>query len=71
MDAYLLEKTSVLNHNTYTDIITFDYCRRRHHQWRRIFSIERVKENAENFKVHFENELDRVIIHGVLHLTRI
>ena len=57
-----------LNHDTLTDIITFDY-----NQGDMIFgeiyiSIERVKENAEEFSVSFDEELRRVIIHGVLHL---
>lgn len=68
-DAYLLEKNKqFLNHNTYTDIITFDYCKDQLIIGDVFISIERVKENAESFKVHFEKELDRVLIHGVLHL---
>ena len=68
-DAYLLEKNrQFLNHNTYTDIITFDYCKDQLIIGDVFISIERVKENAESFKVHFEKELDRVLIHGVLHL---
>ena len=56
-----------LNHDTYTDIITFPL------RYDRIegdifISIDRVKENATQYKVTFEEELKRVIIHGVLHL---
>lgn len=57
-----------LNHTTYTDIITFDYCENKIINGDIIISIERVKDNAEKFKVAFEEELKRVLIHGVLHL---
>jgi probable rRNA maturation factor len=57
-----------LNHNTYTDIITFDYCEAQKINGDIIISVERVRENAKTFKVVFEDELKRVIIHGVLHL---
>ena len=63
-------KTNIqfLKHNTYTDIITFDYCENKTINGDIIISIERVKENAKKFDVDFETELKRVIIHGVLHL---
>lgn len=57
-----------LKHNTYTDIITFDYCEKDVVHGDIIISVERVKENAAKFKVEFNEELKRVIIHGVLHL---
>ncbi|MEI8136250.1 MAG: rRNA maturation RNase YbeY [Bacteroidota bacterium] len=57
-----------LNHNTYTDIITFDYCDEKTINGDIIISVERVKENANKFKVDFESEIKRVIIHGVFHL---
>ena len=58
-----------LNHDTYTDIITFDQSEQAHTVQGDIFiSIPRVMENAEQFKVDFEDELHRVVIHGVLHL---
>jgi rRNA maturation RNase YbeY len=65
-----LLKTNIefLNHNTYTDIITFDYCEGKLINGDIIISVERVKENAEKFKVDFDSEIKRVIIHGVLHL---
>lgn len=65
-----LLKTNIqfLNHNTYTDIITFDSCEGKIINGDIIISIERVKENAEKFNVEFETEIKRVIIHGVLHL---
>lgn len=63
-------KTNIqfLKHNTYTDIITFDYCEGKTIIGDIIISIERVRENAKKFDVGFETELKRVIIHGVLHL---
>jgi probable rRNA maturation factor len=65
-----LLKTNIefLNHNTYTDIITFDYCEGKLINGDIIISVERVKENAQKFKVEFDIEIKRVIIHGVLHL---
>ena len=65
-----LLKTNIqfLNHNTLTDIITFDYCEDKTVNGDIIISIDRVKENAETFNVEFDNELKRVMIHGVLHL---
>lgn len=68
-DEYLLEKNQTfLNHNTYTDIITFDYSEENQISGDIFISIERVKENARKFAVEFETELKRVMIHGVLHL---
>ena len=57
-----------LNHNTLTDIITFDYAEGNVIHSDIFISIERVKENAAKFKVTFEDELHRVLIHGILHL---
>lgn len=58
-----------LNHDTYTDIITFDNSEEEGIIESDIFiSIDRVKENAESFNTTFENELKRVLAHGVLHL---
>jgi probable rRNA maturation factor len=57
-----------LNHDTFTDIITFDYCEGATINGDIIISIERVKDNAEQFNVVFDEELKRVMIHGVLHL---
>jgi metalloprotein, YbeY/UPF0054 family len=70
-DDYLLEMNqSFLNHNTFTDIITFDHSTQRSTISGEIYiSVDRVKENARSFKVDFETELHRVMIHGVLHLT--
>ena len=57
-----------LNHNTLTDIITFDYTEGNVISSDIFISIERVKDNATKFKVTFEEELHRVLIHGILHL---
>lgn len=57
-----------LNHDTYTDIITFDYCENDMIAGDIFISIERIKENAIKFNQNIDNELFRIIIHGVLHL---
>lgn len=57
-----------LNHDYYTDIITFDYSNKKQLSGDLFISTERVKENAKINNVTFINELYRVIIHGVLHL---
>lgn len=57
-----------LNHKTLTDIITFDYTERKTIHSDIYISIERVEENSRKFKTTFENELHRVMIHGILHL---
>lgn len=69
-DEYLHQiNLEYLNHDTYTDIITFDNSEKEKTIESDIFiSVERVRENATKFEVSFENELARVLIHGVLHL---
>ncbi len=58
-----------LNHKTYTDIITFNYNPSKKEIEGEIYiSVDRVRENADKFKTEFKTELNRVIIHGVLHL---
>ena len=57
-----------LKHNTYTDIITFDYCEGDVIIGEIYISAERVTENAKKLKTVFEEELLRVIAHGLLHL---
>ncbi|MBK9329950.1 MAG: rRNA maturation RNase YbeY [Sphingobacteriales bacterium] len=58
-----------LNHDTYTDIITFDNSGVKGQIEGDVFiSLERVEENAGKFRVSFENELNRVLAHGLLHL---
>jgi probable rRNA maturation factor len=56
-----------LDHDTLTDIISFDYSERNLLQGDIFISIERVKDNANIFNASFEDELRRVIIHGILH----
>jgi len=65
-----LLKTNIefLKHNTYTDIITFNYCENKKINADILISIDRVKENSKKFSTKFEDELHRVIIHGILHL---
>ncbi|MGV3761849.1 rRNA maturation RNase YbeY [Parapedobacter sp.] len=69
-DAYLLEiNKQYLQHDTYTDIVTFDSSERDDTIAGDIFiSIDRVQENALKFGVDERDELHRVIIHGILHL---
>lgn len=57
-----------LNHDTYTDIITFDYTEEKKINGEIMISVERVAENSEKLNTEFDEELRRVIIHGVLHL---
>ena len=66
-DKYLHQiNVEYLNHDTYTDVITFPYMENGNSVEGDIFiSIDRIKENAENFKTSFENELHRVMIHGL------
>jgi probable rRNA maturation factor len=67
-DEYLLAKNiEFLNHDTLTDIISFDYTMGNLISGDIFISVERVKENAADFNVTFEEELKRVIVHGVLH----
>lgn len=56
-----------LNHDTLTDIISFDYSFGNEIHGEVYISIERVKENAKEFNESFDKELKRVIIHGILH----
>lgn len=71
-DDFLLDiNKKHLNHKTLTDIVTFDYSKENPKQAISgdiFISIDRIKENAEKFSKTFENELHRVMIHGVLHL---
>ena len=68
-DDYLLEvNKQYLNHDYYTDIITFDYCVGNHLSGDIFISIDRVIENSTKQNVDFINEFYRVLFHGVLHL---
>lgn len=67
-DQYLLEiNQKYLNHDTYTDIISFDSCIGDILQGDIFISTERVLENAREFNVEFQEELRRVMVHGILH----
>ena len=68
-DDEYLHKLNVefLQHDTLTDIISFDYKVGKELHGDVFISVERVKENAKDFKVSFEAELNRVLVHGVLH----
>jgi rRNA maturation RNase YbeY len=69
-DSYLLEMNKqYLNHDYYTDIITFDYSEGDKILSGDLFiSVDRVEENASTLAVNFDHELDRVMVHGILHL---
>lgn len=68
-DEYLLViNQDYLQHDTYTDVITFDYVEKETISGDIFISIERIEENAQAEEKTFEEELHRVMIHGVLHL---
>ncbi len=68
-DDEYLHKLNVefLDHDTLTDIISFDYTVGKLIQGDIFISVERVKDNAKDFEEDFNKELQRVIVHGVLH----
>ncbi|WP_299883615.1 rRNA maturation RNase YbeY [uncultured Lacinutrix sp.] len=67
-DSYLHKiNVEFLNHDTLTDIISFDYTVGKKLQGDIFISVERVIDNAKDFKVNFQTELHRVIVHGILH----
>ncbi len=69
-DAFLLEKNKqFLNHDYFTDVITFDYSDEDSISGDIFVSIDNVTANSQVYKVLFENELFRVMIHGALHLA--
>lgn len=68
-DEQLLEiNKEFLNHDYYTDIITFDYSEADIVSGDLFISIDRIKDNAKTLDVSYQEELHRVIIHGILHL---
>ena len=67
-DEYILQiNQQYLNHDYYTDIISFDYTVGNELHGDIFISVDRVRENALDYNTSFEEELKRVIIHGVLH----
>ena len=68
-DEYLLDlNKKYLSHDFYTDIITFDNCLNKIISGDLFISVDRVRENSRTYSSSFDEELHRVIIHGVLHL---
>ncbi len=68
-DEYLLSlNREFLNHDYYTDVLTFNYSALPEISGDILISIERVKDNAKQYKKKYYQELDRVILHGILHL---
>ena len=71
-DEKILEvNRQYLQHDYYTDIITFDYCEGKRLSGDLFISLDTVRTNAEQFGASYETELHRVIIHGILHLVGI
>lgn len=60
-----------LGHDYYTDIITFDYCENNTLNGDLVISLDTIRTNAEKFHKEYDEELHRVIIHGILHLCGI
>ena len=71
-DEHILKvNREFLQHDYYTDVITFDYCHGRVLSGDIVLSLDTVRTNAEQFNTPYETELHRVIIHGILHLCGI
>ncbi len=68
-DEYILKTNrEFLNHDYYTDIITFDYCENRIISGDLLISLDTVLSNSKQYETNFLDELHRVVIHGILHL---
>ena len=68
-DGYLLDvNRKYLGHDYFTDIITFDYCEGERLSGDLFISVDSVRENAVEYGTEFANELNRVMVHGLLHL---
>ena len=68
-DNYILDiNQRYLQHDYFTDIITFDYCEGNTLSGDLFISVDSVRENSIFYNVDFETELNRVIVHGLLHL---
>ena len=71
-DEHILQvNREYLGHDYYTDIITFDYCEGNVLNGDLVISLDTVRSNAELFGKQYDEELHRVIIHGILHLCGI
>lgn len=70
-DKILEVNRQYLQHDYYTDIITFDYCQGDRIAGDLFISLDTVKTNSEQFNTPYEEELNRTIIHGILHLCGI
>lgn len=69
-DNYLLNiNREYLNHDYFTDVISFDYCEDNVISGDIFISVDTVSDNAKEYDATFENELERVMIHGVLHFV--
>lgn len=69
-DNYVLDiNQKYLQHDYFTDIITFDYCEEDRLSGDLFISVDSVRENSVEFGTEFKDELNRVIIHGLLHLV--
>lgn len=69
-DARILEvNKEYLGHDYFTDIITFDYCEDGRISGDLFISVDTVRDNAAYYGVDFDTELDRVMVHGILHLV--
>ena len=68
-DNYILDvNMKYLQHDYFTDIITFDYCEKKVLSGDLFISVDSVRENSVYYGTEFEDELNRVIVHGLLHL---
>ncbi len=68
-DNYILDvNLRYLQHDYFTDIITFDYCEGDRLSGDLFISVDSVRENSKEFGTDFDEELHRVIVHGLLHL---
>ena len=68
-DNYILDvNQQYLQHDYFTDIITFDYCEGDHLSGDLFISVDSVRENSIEYGTEFNDELNRVIVHGILHL---
>ena len=68
-DNYILDvNLKYLQHDYFTDIITFDYCENKVLSGDLFISVDSVRENSVFYNTEFEDELNRVMVHGILHL---